>query len=408
MAAAATTLLLGCGGGSGGAPTPDPDTSAQPQFDDGLFESGIDVSSVAAFEGAADELALDATGLAVFLEELDQSIFQVGTLGIGGRAETLLSIATATSGDDGSRRAQREARRAPSLSTFSSIAPSAGGTESGEFTIECPGGGEFTEKFSFTETIGETSLLDEGGFTWTFDNCTTEIDGDAFVLSGTWSESYEYEDQWTVANGSGSGSWSDTFLTEINLRGSRNGAPNVLVIDGAVSGEETGDYEWSSTGYAEEGVFALNVNRLEARLTQRSGDSIYIGQLDGALIEEFDYRETETEWIESGRTRVSGRIASTGMKGAATISTEKVVRFTDSSLANGDACPDEGIVVVSGAGGNTVEIRFGKDTGTTGVAVQVVTAGSDFESYFSCNDVEYLGPLLFGPFIFAYDDVGLR
>ena len=408
LVAAVGALLVGCGGSSSNDRAPD--TTTQPQFDDGLFAQEVDVSTAAAFADTAEALVLDTGAFAGFLGELDEAIFQVGTLGMGGRTETLLSVATAASGDDGSRRAQREARGNPSLRAFASVSPSSGESGKESYTDDCDAGGTFTEDFWFEATEGDTSLKDVGGFTWTFANCAGTVAGDRFVLNGTWTETYAYDDRWTAANGSGSGRWSDTFETEIDLRGSRNGTPDVLVLDGAVSGQETGDYQFGAQ-YSEEGVFALNVQRMEARLAKQAGGAMYIGQLGGSLVEEFEYRATsEQDWNESGATRVSGRIATSGMGGAATIKTEKPVRFTDSSLSSGDACPDEGIVVVSGRGGNTVEVRFGDDTGTAEDAVQVVTRGSVPKSYPSCTDegLDYLAPLFFGPFLFAYEEAGSR
>ena len=407
LVAAVGALLVGCGGSSSNDRAPD--TTTQPQFDDGLFAQEVDVSTAAAFADTAEALFLDTGAFAGFFGELDEAIFQVGTLGLGGRTETLLSVATAASGDDGSRRAQREARGNPSLRAFASVSPSSGESGKESYTDDCDAGGTFTEDFWFEATEGDTSLKDVGGFTWTFANCAGTVAGDRFVLNGTWTETYAYDDRWTPENGSGSGRWSDTFETEIDLRGSRNGTPDVLVLDGAVTGEETGDYEWVGAEYSEKGVFELNVQRMEARLAKQAGNPLYIGQLEGSLVEEFEYHATsEQDWSESGATRVSGRIATSGMNGAATIKTPKVVRYADSSAMNGSACPDSGIVTISGRDNNQVEIRFGEDTGIPGVVVQAVGSGGAYSNYLNCNDVDYLAPLFFGPFLFAYEEAGSR
>jgi hypothetical protein len=405
LAFATAALLVGCGGGGGGdtghendPPQQDPGISTEPQFDDGLFEVGADVSTAAAFEGSADALFADTGELASFLGAVDEAIFsnQISILGLGQRTEELLSTAFFTTGD-GDRRATRQARRGQSVGT-SSVSPLAEGPESGSYVVECPEGGQFTEEFVLEQDGDETFYVETGGFTWTFTNCAIKIDADDFVLNGSWEETYKYEDRGTPESGAGTGRWNDTFDTEIALRASLNGSPNVMVLDGSLSGEEVADYEGSETEYSEDGTFTLNVARIEARLAKQPGTPVYIGQVKASLIEEFTYREASGAWEETGRTEVSGRVASRGMQGALSIRTDKVVSYTDSSDSLGESCPDQGIVVASGRDGNQIDVRFGEDTGITGVVVQVVTTGGDYINYLNCADADYLGPVLFGPF----------
>jgi hypothetical protein len=397
LAFATAALLVGCGGSSDKDPVTDP---TEPQFDGGLFETGADVSTAAAFQGSADALWADTGELTDFLGAFDQTIFQneVSTLGLGGRTEGLLKTALLTAGSDGNRSVTRGARRAQSMSTLSSVSPSAEGPVRESSVINCVGGGQFTEVFWLEQEAGDTSYVETGGFTWTFSNCAVKMNADDFVLNGSWEETYKYDEQGAPVNGLGAGRWSDTFETEIALRGSLNGSADVMVLDGSLSGEEVADYEGSETEYAEDGTFTLNVARIEARLAQQPGAPVYIGQVKASLVEEFAYRETPEGWDETGRAQVTGKVASSAMEGALSIRTDKAVRYTDSSADSlGDSCPDQGIVVVSGRDGNQVEVRFGEDTGITGKVVQVVTGGDNI-AYENCADADYLGPVLFGPF----------
>jgi hypothetical protein len=70
-------------------------------------------------------------------------------------------------------------------------------------------------------------MLKPAAFTWTFTNCAIKIGADDFVLNGSWGETYKYDEQGAPVNGSGTGRWSDTFDTEIALRGSLGGSPDM-------------------------------------------------------------------------------------------------------------------------------------------------------------------------------------
>jgi hypothetical protein len=401
-----TTLLVGCGGGGSGDGVLEP-RETEPSFDtSGVFSRDADVSTVVAFEGTKDAQREDADAFAqflgsMFLEPLQPASGEVATLGLATQGNNLLTLSSASVTEEGSRRASREARRGSSDKVFASVAPSAVESDSDSYTVDCPVGGEFSVDHLIEEDSNDGSVSKNGTFTWSFNDCATNANGKVVVLKGSWTTSYDYQDRWAVSGtGVETGKWTEIATSKIDVRGTIDGTNDAMVLVGSIETSEAADYEWSDPEYSEKGILTIKVPSLEARLLIEPGRTLYLGQLDTSVTEDFDYRETSLgagsfSWTEDGTIRVAGRVGSSGMNGSLRSSTQKSIKTSDSSEANRDFCPSEGIVTIAGAFGLDAQIRFGVDTGT-GAAVQVVTAGGT-EDYQNCNEVNDLELLILGP-----------
>ena len=415
LAVAVAAVVVGCGGSSGDR---QPDPANQLSFDGGLSAQGADVSSLAATERTTGALVDDGNVFAEFIARVNQDIASVNTpdvseneiiiLGAAERSHRLLDLAFFSSQYDGDRSARLKGHRSQTLVALSSQELPEGEWTS---TLKCPEGGELVSKIERAmDDSGAISVMNET-LLQTFESCTVLVDNnERLVLDGTWkTETEERGAVETLDNGSVEGQWTDTFTTRIDLRGSRSGMEDVLVLDGALSGEESGDWSETGDGVQGRGTFLLNVGRMEARLAPSSGNPFYVGQLDGSLIEEFTFSGPSSERLtEEGEARISGKLVSSGMQGALSIRTEKTVRYAGTLDELAEACPAAGIVVVSGAGGDEVQIRFGEppagDTGGTGNVVEIVAPGDPPRLYASCAEADYLGPIFYGPFSQYADD----
>ena len=404
LAAAVAALLVGCGGSSGNG---DPETANQLTFDDGLSAQGADVSTVAALEGSAEALVEDGNVIAEFIANLNEEIGsvnrpdlgggEIATFGLAERSHRPLDLAVLSPQTHRDRSARIGTPRNQPLGTLSSQELPEGEWTS---TLRCPEGGQLRSDLARKIDVeGDTRILSET-LLQTFETCTVGVaNGEQLVLDGTWKTQFEEQDSSeTLADDSVKGEWTDTFATTIDLRGSRSGIDDALVLDGALSGEESGDWSESGDAVNGSGMLIVNVERMEARLETHAGTPVYVGQLEGSLIEEFTFSGSSFETLnETGETQISGKLVSSGMAGALSIRTEKTVRYEGSAEDLQQACPSEGVVVLSGARGDAVEVAFGVDTGNTGQEVSVEVAG-DFKLYPTCAEADYLGPVFFGPF----------
>ncbi|TVP78550.1 MAG: hypothetical protein EA346_11235 [Thioalkalivibrio sp.] len=372
-----------------------------------MFERDADVSTIAAFEGTKDAQRDDAEEFSqfldsLFLDPLQPASGEIAAMSLGTQSNRLLTLSSTSVTEDGSRRTAREARRGSPDTVFVAVAPAAVESDSGTYTERCVAGGEFSVDFVTEEELKDGFFREEGTFTWSFNDCATNANGKAVVLNGSWIASYDYEDSWTVSQaGVETGKWTEAATNEVDLRGTIDGIEDAMVLVGSIETSEAADYVWSDPEYSEKGTLTIKVPSLEARLLAEPGRTVYLGQLDTSVTEDFDYQEISLggdsfSWTEDSTILVAGRVASSGMDGSLRSSTQKAIKSSDSSAATGEFCPSEGIVVISGAEGFDAEIRFGADTGTTGVAAQVVTVG-DFASYVNCNEVDDLELLILGP-----------
>ena len=411
-----TTLLVGCGGGGGGDGVLEP-RETEPSFDtSGVFSRDADVSTVLAFEGTKDAQRDDADEFAqfldaLFLDPLQPASGEIAALNLGAQGKSLLALSSSSVTEETSRRASMEARRGSPDKVFVAVAPAAVESDSGTYTEPCFGdGGTFSVDYFTEEDRKDDSVREEGIFTWTFDDCATNANGKAVVVNGSWTASYDYQDGWTVSEtGVETGKWTETATSKIDLRGTIDGTQNALVLVGSIETSEAADYEWSDPEYSEKGRLTIKVPSLEARLLAEPGRTVYLGQLDTSVTEDFDYQETALggdsfSWTEDSTILVAGRVGSSGMEGSLRLSTQKAIKSSDSSAATGEFCPNEGIVVIAGASGLEAQIRFGLDTGT-GAAVQVVTAGRT-QDYQNCNEVDDLELLILGPLSAIMGDGG--
>lgn len=403
LAAAVAALLVGCGGSSGNG---DPETANQLTFDDGLSAQGADVSTVAALEGSAEALVEDGNAIAEFIANLNEEIGsvnrpdlgggEIATFGLAERSHGPLDLAVFSPQTHRDRRTRLAARGDQTVVTLSAQELPEGESTN---TLRCPEGGHLRSDLAREIDVeGDTRILSET-LLQTFEGCTVALGNELLELNGTWKTEIEERDTVeTLDNDSAKGEWTDTFATTIDLRGSRSGTDDALVMDGALTGEESGDWSESGDAVNGSGMLIVNVERMEARLETHAGTPVYVGQLEGSLIEEFTFSGSSSETLnETGETQISGKLVSSGMAGALSIRTEKSVRYEGSAEDLQQACPSEGVVVLSGARGDAVEVAFGVDTGNTGQEVSVEVAG-DFKLYPTCAEADYLGPVFFGPF----------
>lgn len=412
---ALAALIVGCGGSSSNGDDNGDDVATvnDPSFDTlGLFDDGADVSSVAAVEGTVEAQAEDTNEFGDFLDQLNTLLFpdsEVATLGMASTTKSILGGPNPLAAGQERRRSSRN-----TLQPLASVTPSAEDSGSGSVTEFCPGeggtftegDGTFTEDFFFLQDTGDTSYDEEGSFTITLNDCIIQFGSQTLVLNGTWTENYTYEDRWTSDNGTDTGTWTGEFATKIDLSGTVDGEENGLVLNGSVTGTEVADYESSGLAYSEEGTVKVEFPQLEAVLALVPGQPLYIGQLDTSFEEDFEYSTTDdfATWTESGAITLSSRSASSRMDGFIAVRTQKAIEYQESSSDGAEgACPDTGIVLISGAPGTDAEVRFGQDTGT-GAAVQLVTAAGS-KDYATCAEAASLESVVLGPLsAVAYDD----
>lgn len=409
MPLAVAALLVGCGGSSSSGDNGDTIAPVNdPSFDTlGVFGESTDVSSVDAVEGTAQAQAEDGNEFGNFFGELnallfaDVSSFEVATLGTASTTKNILGGPNPLAAGQQLRRSSRN-----QLQPLTAVTPSAEDSGSGSVTEDCPVDGTFTEDFFYLQDSGDTSYDEEGSFTIALNDCTLQFGGQTIVLNGTWSENYNYEDRWTADNGTETGTWTGEFATKIDLRGTIDGAANALVLAGEVSGTEVADWVSSGSAYSEEGTVKIEFPKMEALLALDPAQPLYIGQLDTSFEEDFDYSTSDdfVNWTENGVITLSNRSASSGMGGFIAVRTDKPIEYQEFSSDGAEgACPDTGVVLISGASGSDAEIRFGEDTGT-GAAVQLVTAAGS-KDYATCAEAGSLESVALGPLsALAYGD----
>ncbi len=408
---AVAALVVGCGGSSSSSGDDDGDPIEpinEPSVDTlGVFENATDVSSVDAVEGTAQAQVEDSSEFGDFLDELNTLLFpdassvEVATLGTASTTKNILGGSNPLVAGQQLRRSSRN-----QLQPLTAVTPSAEDSGSGSVTEDCPVDGTFTEDFFYLQDSGDTSYDEEGSFTITLEDCALDFGGQTLVLNGTWSENYTYEDRWTSDNGTDTGTWTGEFGTKIDLRGTIDGAEDALVLAGTVSGTEVADWESSGSEYSEEGTVNIEFPQMEALLAPDPAQPLYIGQLDTSFEEDFTYSTPDdfATWTESGAITLSSRSASSGMGGFIAVRTDKPIEYQESSSDGAEgACPDTGVVLISGASGSAAEIRFGEDTGT-GAAVQLVTAAGS-KDYATCAEAGSLESVALGPLsALAYGD----
>lgn len=408
---AVAALVVGCGGSSSSSGDDDGDPIEpvnEPSVDTlGVFENAADVSSVQAVEGTAQAQVEDSSEFGDFLNELNTLLFpdtssaEVATLGTASTTKNILGGPNPLAAGQQLRRSSRN-----QLQPLTAVTPSAEDSGSGSVTEDCPVDGTFTEDFFYLQDSGDTSYDEEGSFTIALNDCTLQFGGQTLVLNGTWSENYTYEDRWTSDNGTDTGTWTGEFATKIDLSGTIDGAADALVLAGEVSGTEVADWESSGSAYSEDGTVNIEFPKMEALLARDPAQPLYIGQLDTSFQERFEYSTPDdfATWTESGAITLSSRSASSGMDGFIAVRTDKPIAYQESSNDGAEgACPDTGIVLISGASGSDAEIRFGQDTGT-GAAVQLVTAAGS-QDYATCAEAGSLESVVLGPLsVVAYGD----
>lgn len=404
VGAVATVLATGCGSSSSSKddPIPDPIPSEPPTLDDdGLVNEPVDIGTLAAFEGATINLLNDASELANFLDTLDTALFGAEPAGLAPAmaSQGLFNFSVVAEANE-QRRAARMARAEGGALRPAGVDEN---SEEGEFEVACAGGGTFTDAFTFTESIGETSFGEQGSTTWTFDNCAGTVGDDVFVVNGTWTESFDYLDTWTEdENGGLTGTFGEDVSVQVALTGDRGDTEGAFMLDGTLNRNDDGSYAFDGVaGYSEEVTVTQQAPRMEGRLINADQSRLYIAQIGGQIVnafsESFDFNVSEEMPTEfSGSTEVTGQIVSTALGGALTITTPTAIRFTSEA-----ECPHQGVLNIAGGEGGTIEVFLGEDTGVSGVAAQIV-AGDASENYAQCSEVSFLQPFLDGPFLFLY------
>ncbi len=421
-------LATGCGSGSSSSSTPIGDNgngNGEPPVvalldADGLFEIAANMNDLDGVEATLAGAPEDAAANEAVLAAIDDVLSNLGSLVPVG----LASMSVMETRDRQTRQQHREQRRSRAQNsdslTLAFMEPQV--PEGPVACFQDQGTVEVVEAIEFNEEYGEEEESGSWGITLArsveFVNCavpmyldsapngnngmemtTMIVPPNILMLSGSMSVSFEEFSEWQESENGLLETWEMSVDFATDLAGDLDEREGAFALSGNASLALEDVCTWSpdETGSCV-GTEVLDFPRMETLWEPIAGERNYFGKLNLQLNERFEDEWSEGRDYWSDEFSISGRVAASAMGGSLDLNTVKPV-FTEeeylwtpretvvlglepAAMEYTPVCPQSGILELGAA-----ELRFGEDTGVSGVAVQFVTASGESENW-ACGDSE--------------------